>query len=312
MLKVLITGGAGYIGSLLSDYLVRKNFQVTVIDNLKFKKNTIGHLLLCKNFKFIFGDVRNEALYLREIKNNDIILPLAALVGAPLCNLHENEAKEVNEISIDYLFRNLETSQIVIYPTTNSGYGITKKNIVCTEDMPLNPISIYGKTKTNAERILMQRENTICLRLATVFGVSFRNRIDLLINNFVYNSIFNKEMVIYEPEFRRNFIHIRDIIYTFEYCVEKFTLLKNNIYNVGLSSANLTKLELCNEIKKVVKDFNYKISSDGTDPDKRDYFVSNEKLEKTGWLPKISLSDGIKELVQSYNITQKENFDKNI
>ena len=311
MKKILITGGAGYLGSLISTIFLEKDYKITVLDNLMHKKNTLNHILEENNFNFIKGDVRDSSLYKKLIKENDIILPLAGIVGAPLCEKNKELTKEVNQVAIDNLCKIKSKDQIIIYPTTNSGYGITDKNTICTEDMNLNPISLYGLTKVNAEKIVMEKDNTIALRLATVFGTSYRNRIDLLVNHFTYMAVKTKEILLFEPHFRRNYIHIRDIVYTFEYCLEKFDKMKNQIYNVGLSEANLTKLSLCEEIKKIVPDLKIKISEKGKDPDKRDYFVSNEKIERTGWKTKMSFSEGIKELVSAYSKMENYEFDKN-
>ncbi len=312
MKKILITGGAGYIGSLLSDTLVNLGYEVTVIDNLYFKKNTIGHLIIKKNFKFIYGDTRDKDLLDREIKQNDIIIPLACLVGAPLCNKFPKEAVEINQEAIFNIIKKKSYDQIVLYPNTNSGYGTTDKNIECTESMELKPISIYGKTKCAVENELMQSENVVSFRLATVFGSSFRNRIDLLVNNFVYNAVQKNKLTLFEPHFRRNYIHVRDIVNTFLFALDNFKKVKNNIFNVGLSSANLTKISLCEKIKTHIPTFEFEISEEGTDPDKRDYFVSNKKIESFGWLPKVSLDDGIKELSQVYKLIEIKDFDKNL
>lgn len=312
MKRILITGGAGYIGSLLSDTLVNQGYEVTVIDNLFFNKNTIGHLIIKKNFKFIHADVRNSVITNEEIKKNDIIIPLACLVGAPLCDKYPNDALEINQDVIVDMINKKSKNQIILYPNTNSGYGTTKKNVECDEKMDLNPISVYGKTKCMVENKLMEKENVVSFRLATVFGSSFRNRIDLLVNYFVYNAIMNNKLVLFEPKFRRNYIHIRDIVNTFIFTIENFQKLKNNIFNVGLSSANLTKIDLCNKIKKYITSFRFEVSEEGTDPDKRDYFVSNKKIESMGWKPKVTLDEGIIELSQVYRLINNSDFDKNI
>lgn len=311
MKNVLITGGAGYIGSLLSDTLVNLNYNVTVVDNMYFKKNTIGHLVIKKNFKFILDDARNKELINKLLKKIDIIIPLACLVGAPLCDKYPIEAKEVNQDAIVHIIKSKSKDQIILYPNTNSGYGTTEKDVECDENMPLNPISIYGKTKCVVENELMQMENVASFRLATVFGSSFRNRVDLLVNFFVYNALFGEKLILFEPEFRRNYIHVRDIVNTFLFSMDNFEFVKNNIFNVGLSSANLTKIGLCKKIKEHIPEFDYEISHEGSDPDKRDYFVSNKKIEALGWKPKVNLDDGIKELTQVYKLIKKEDFDQN-
>lgn len=311
MKNILITGGAGYIGSLLSDTLVNLGYKVTVVDNMYFKKNTIGHLIIKKNFKFIKDDARNKELINQLLKENDIIIPLACLVGAPLCDKSPIEAKEVNQDAIIHIIKSKSKDQIILYPNTNSGYGTTEKNIECDENMPLNPISIYGKTKCAVEKELMQNENVTSFRLATVFGSSFRNRVDLLVNFFVYNALYENKLILFEPEFRRNYIHVRDIVNTFLFSIDNFDVFKNNIFNVGLSSANLTKIQLCEKIKKHIPEFKFEISYEGTDPDKRDYFVSNKKIESLGWKPKVNLDEGIKELTQVYKLINQDDFDKN-
>ena len=312
MKNVLITGGIGYIGSLLSDTLVNLGYNVTVVDNLFFKKNTIGHLFIKKNFNFIFDDVRNEQLIKSLISTNDIIIPLACLVGAPLCDKFPKDAQEVNQDTIIKMLKLKSKDQIVIYPNTNSGYGTTDKNVECDETMKLNPISLYGKTKCATEDALMQKENVISFRLATVFGSSFRNRIDLLVNYFVYNAVLKNKLTLFEPEFRRNYIHVRDVVNTFLFAIDNFSLVKNNIFNVGLSAANLTKIDLCEKIKHYINDFEFETSKAGSDPDKRDYFVSNKKIEATGWKPSITLDEGILELSQVYKLINPSDFDKNV
>ena len=297
MEKILITGGAGYIGSMLTTKLIEKGYRVTVIDSLQFSKNSLNHLFAHKNFKFIYGDVRNKNLIKKNIKKHNIIIPLAALVGAPLCEKYKKEAKEVNFGSIKYMLKIVNKKQKIIFPTTNSGYGIGQKEKYCDENSPLNPISFYGKTKAEAEKIVLEFENSICFRLATVFGHSYRMRTDLLVNNFVYNALKFKKLKLYEPHFRRNYIHIIDVVRAFIFAIKNFNKLKSNTYNLGLSSANLTKLMLAKKIKKQFKEVKISIIRNRKDPDQRDYFVSNKKIEKKGFKPIISLEEGIAELL---------------
>ena len=297
MEKILITGGAGYIGSMLTTKLIEKGYRVTVIDSLQFSKNSLNHLFAHKNFKFIYGDVRNKNLIKKNIKKHNIIIPLAALVGAPLCEKYKKEAKEVNFGSIKYMLKIVSKKQKIIFPTTNSGYGIGQKEKYCDENSPLNPISFYGKTKAEAEKIILEFENSICFRLATVFGHSYRMRTDLLVNNFVYNALKFKKLKLYEPHFRRNYIHIIDVVRAFIFAIKNFNKLKSNTYNLGLSSANLTKLMLAKKIKKQFKEVKISIIRNRKDPDQRDYFVSNKKIEKKGFKPIISLEEGIAELL---------------
>ena len=293
-------------------FFLNKGYKVTVIDNLLHKNNNIEQFNRFNNFYFINSDVRNEKTLTDLVKKNDIIFPLAAIVGAPLCDKFIKDAYEINELSIKKLIKIVNKDQIIIFPTTNSGYGITKKNILCTENMPLNPISHYGVTKKNAEKIIMEHKNAVSFRLATVFGTSFRNRIDLLVNFFVYKAVKFKKINLFQPECRRNYIHVDDVVNTFHHCIINFSNMRNNIYNVGLSEANLTKYELCKKIQNLIPELKIYISNDNNDPDKRDYFVSNKKLEATGWSAKVSLEDGIKELYSAYsNIKNQNEFDKN-
>ena len=258
-MKVLITGAAGYIGSKLTSKLFSLGLKLTCLDNLMFGQNN-SFILNNKNINFIKGDVRDKNLIKSIVKKFDLIIPLAAIVGAPLCSKMPKETEEINFESIKYLVQNLSKNQIVIMPVTNSGYGIGDPEKFCDEDTPLKPISLYGITKVKAEKIIMERENSISFRLATVFGVSERMRIDLMVNNFVYIAIKEKYFKLYEPHFRRNYIHIEDVVSGFHFAINNFNNLKNNIYNLGLSEANLTKEDLCKNMTEffesdVAKDY---------------------------------------------------------
>ena len=303
--KILITGGAGYIGSMLTSKLVKLGYDVTVIDLLKYSTNSLNHLHLFKNFKLIVGDVRNKSLIRKEIKKNEFIIPLAALVGAPLCEKNKKEAISVNFNSIKLLMKYISKKNKVIYLTSNSGYGVGKKNKFCDEESPLNPISLYGTTKVQAEKVVMKSQNVICFRLATVFGYSYRMRTDLLVNNFVFNSIKKKELKLFEPHFRRNFIHVIDVVDGILYSINNFNRLKSNIYNLGLSSANLSKYMLAKKIKQKLKYLKIKIIKNMKDPDQRNYYVSNKKIEKKGFRAKIRIESGINELISVFNNTRK-------
>ena len=301
MKKILITGGAGYIGSMLCTKLINLGHKVTVIDLLKYDKNSLSHLFFSKNFKLIKEDVNNNKFMKKVLKDFDIIIPLAALVGAPLCDKFKKKAIKTNVETVKIIVKNLRKDQKIIYPTTNSGYGIGQKDRFCDENSPLNPISLYGRTKLQAETLVLSHKNSIAFRLATVFGFSYRMRTDLLVNNFVQTAVQKKELLIFEPNFRRNYVHIVDVVNAFIFAIENFSKLKGNIFNLGLSSANLTKLMLAKKIKKNYKNLKIKIIKDRSDPDKRDYYVSNEKIEKAGFKPKISLDDGIKELINLFS-----------
>ena len=303
--KILITGGAGYLGSMLTSKLVNLGYDVTVIDLLKYSADSLSHLHLFKNFKLIVGDVRNKTLIRKEIKKNEFIIPLAALVGAPLCEKNKKEAISVNFNAIKLLMKHISKKNKVIYLTSNSGYGVGKKNKFCDEKSPLNPISLYGTTKVKAEKIVMKSQNVICFRLATVFGYSHRMRTDLLVNNFVFNSVKKKELKLFEPHFRRNFIHINDVVDGILYSIKNFERLKSNVYNLRLSSANLSKYMLAKKIKQKLKYLKIKIIKNMKDPDQRNYYVSNKKIEKKGFKAKIRIESGINELISVFNNTRK-------
>ena len=304
--KILVTGGAGYIGSMLCTKLVEIGYNVTVLDNLSFSKNSLSHLLILKNFNLIVGSVENKNLYKKLIKRADIIIPLAALVGAPLCEKNKKKAVSINLESIKFLVKNLSKNQKILYPTTNSGYGIGKKNRFCTEESELNPISLYGRTKVEAEKEILKFKNSVCFRLATVFGFSFRMRSDLLVNNFVETATKKNQLILYEPNFRRNYIHIKDVVGVFVFAIDNFKKMKNNTYNIGLTSANLTKLELAKKIKKKIKYLKIKIINNKKDPDQRDYFVSNKKIEKIGFFPKFKIEQGIDELTLFFKLNKSK------
>jgi len=305
---VLVTGGAGYIGSTLVPELLSAGYKVTVVDNLLWRQNSLFHCCAHEDFNVIRGDARDEAVMKPLLKDVDYIIPLAALVGAPLCNRDKIGAVTVNRDAIAMLVKNTSKEQRIIIPNTNSGYGIGQKGVFCTEESPLNPITLYGKTKMEAEKIVLDRGNAVSFRLATVFGASPRMRIDLLVNDFVYRAVYDRFVVVFEGHFKRNYIHVRDVARAFLHVIKNFDQMKNEAYNVGLSTANLSKLELCAKIKEQVKDFVFLESPIGEDPDKRDYIVSNDKIEKTGFIPKHSLEMGITELIKCYRIASNSQY----
>lgn len=297
----LITGGAGYIGSKLSTELVNLGHNITVIDNLMFSKNSLNHLFAYDNFKFVKGDVTDKKIISKYIKKKHFVIPLAALVGAPLCDKYKKKAVDTNLNAIKLILKKIKSNQKIIYPTTNSGYGIGKQNRYCDENTPLNPISLYGRTKSDAENLVKKFENSICFRLATVFGYSYRMRTDLLVNNLTFKAFMSKRLLIFQPHFRRNYIHINDVIGAFLFSIKNFKKMKGNVYNLGLSSANLTKLQLAKKIKKQLPKTKIKIISNKKDPDKRDYFVSNKKIEKIGFKATYDLDSGINELINVFS-----------
>ena len=300
MKKILITGGAGYIGSMLCTKLINFGYQVTVVDLLKYNKSSLNHLYFYKNFKLIVGDIRNKKLMKKLIKKNDFIIPLAGLVGAPLCDKYKKDAISTNLESIKTLRKIVTSKNKIIFLTSNSGYGIGEKNKFCTEESPLKPISLYGKTKCEAESEILKTKNYVCFRLATVFGQSYRMRSDLLVNNFVNTAIKKKKITLFEPHFRRNFIHVRDVVNAILFTITHFNKLKNNVYNLGLSSANISKIMLAKKIQKQYKKLKIKVVTNRKDPDKRDYYVSNKKIEKKGFKAKVKLEAGISELIQIF------------
>lgn len=305
MSKVLITGGAGYIGSMLSTELINLGHKVTVIDLMKYDKGSLEHLYFNKNFKLIKDDARKSTVLKKYVKKNDFVIPLAALVGAPLCEKNKKDAISTNLNSIKSLINFATKKTKIIFLTTNSGYGVGEKNKYCDENSPLRPISLYGRTKCDAEDLVLKNfKNSVCFRLATVFGYSYRMRSDLLVNFFVSNTIKHKELTIYEPNFRRNFIHIKDVVAGVIFAMKNFKKLKSNVYNLGLSTANITKLSLAKKIKKQFNTLKIKIVKNKSDPDKRDYFVSNKKIERKGFKATISLEKGISELIKIFTINK--------
>ena len=300
--RILVTGGAGYIGSLLVPELLSIGHHVTVIDNFMYRQTSLLQNCSNRNFDVINGDVRNHALISEVLPKFDVIMPLAAIVGAPACSRDPIAVGHIHVEAIKHMVSKLSVNQKVIYPVTNSGYGIGIPGKLCNEESPLNPVSLYGSSKVEAERIIKNFSNSITFRLATVFGLSPRMRIDLLVNEFVYRAVFDRSIVLFESNFKRNFIHVRDVVRTFVWGLNNFDGNSGETFNVGLSSANLSKMELCQAIKKFLPNFEIFEAEIGTDPDKRDYIVSNEKLENRGWAPKFSLEDGILELIMGYRM----------
>ncbi len=302
--KILVTGGAGYLGSTLVPELLNAEHQVTVLDNFLYKQTSLHHACHHPNFKVVKGDIRVADTLAPLLKEADIIIPLAALVGAPICHFDPVGATTINHDAIIMMLKLLSKDQIVLMPTTNSAYGSGDKNNYCTEESPLNPISSYAKEKVKVEEVLMQRENAISFRLATVFGMSPRMRIDLLVNDFTYRAVHDRFVVLFESHFKRNYVHVRDVSRVFQHGIANFETMKGQIYNVGLTEANISKKELCERIQKQVPDFVFVEAPIGKDPDQRNYIVSNEKLEKTGFNTSVTLDAGIRELIKGYTMTK--------
>lgn len=306
--KILVTGGAGYIGSVLVPILLEQGHEVTVLDNLMYGQNSLLDCCANLHFAVIRGDCRDKETLQKAMRNAEYILPLAAIVGAPACNADKTAATSINLEAIKLLLTLRTKQQRIIFPCTNSGYGLGEKDKLCTEETPLRPISLYGRTKVEAEKAILDAGNAISLRLATVFGVSTRMRVDLLVNDFVYRAVTDRYLVVFEGHCKRNYIHVRDAARAFLHTIQHFDRMKNEPYNVGLSDANLSKLELCAKIKEQIPDFVYVEAPIGEDPDKRDYIVSNEKIECTGFKPIYSLEMGIRELIKGYTILRNTRY----
>lgn len=315
-MKILITGGAGYLGSILTEKLLYANLEkqfhtsdthalkineLIIYDNLKYKQTSLISNCYKKNFTFVHADVQDKKTLLRYINKADVIIPLAAIVGFPACEINKELATAVNYEQIKFILDNTSKEQVIIYPNTNSGYGIGTDG-VCTESTPLLPVSHYGKTKCDAENLLLDSGRALTLRLATVFGLSPRMRLDLLVNDFTYRAVRDNFIVLFEQHAKRNYIHIRDVALTFIFMINNYSKYIGQAFNVGLDSANLTKLELCEEIKKFIPSFVIKNDEYTKDPDKRNYIVSNQKLLNTGWIPYYTIQDGIEELIKGYKL----------
>ena len=304
-MKILVTGGAGYIGSILVPLFLYRGHEVVAIDNFMYGQISLLGYCHSPKFRIVRGDVRNDWVMREWVRWADVIFPLACITGAPACDADAMTALSINLDAIEMLLKMRSREQIVIFPTTNSGYGIGKSGAYCTEESPLRPVSLYGRLKVEAEQTVLGSPNTATLRLATVFGVSPRMRLDLLVNDFVFRALSDGYVVLFEPNARRNYIHVFDVARAFRHCLDNFEAMRGQAYNVGLSDANLTKRELCQEIKKQIPSLAVIESNVGEDPDKRDYLVSNEKIERTGFKPMMPLQEGIAELIRSYPILQR-------
>lgn len=301
-LSVLVPGGAGYLGAVMVPNFLKKGYSVTVLDNLMFNQAPLLDCCAYETFDFVKGDICDEALMKTLLPRFDVIVPLAAIVGAPACKKNPSLTRMVNYDAYMSMARHISKDQMVIFPMTNSGYGIGAKDEYCTEESPLNPISEYGKTKVEVENVLHAKGNAVTFRLATVFGMSPRMRLDLLVNDFTYRAYKDRFIILFEEHFRRNYIHIRDVADAFVFAIEHYDQMKGEPYNLGLSSANYTKRQLCEKIKNHILDFYIHTAPVGEDPDKRDYIVSNDKIESMGYKPKYSVDMGIRELLKGYRI----------
>jgi nucleoside-diphosphate-sugar epimerase len=300
--RILVTGGAGYLGSIMVPEMLAAGHQVTVLDNFLYRQNSLAHVCNHPGFDVVSGDIRDEGTMLKLLKDADIVIPLAALVGAPLCNRDPVGATTINHDAILMMLRHLSPRQAVLMPTTNSAYGSGGKDNFCTEDSPLHPISQYAIEKVKVEQVLMQHPNAISFRLATVFGMSPRMRTDLLVNDFTYRAVTDRFVVLFEAHFKRNYIHVRDVARAFLHGIGRLDAMRGQIYNVGLSDANVSKKELCEVIRRQAPEFTFVEAAVGKDPDQRNYIVSNAKIEATGYRPGVSLDDGVRELIKGYRM----------
>lgn len=307
-MKILVTGGAGYIGSTLIPMLLDQGHEVTAVDNFMYNQAPLLDQCWRKGFEIIRGDSRDQALMKKLVPKADVIIPLACYTGAPLCKADPIGATTTNRDAVVNLLEYKSPSQMLIYPCTNSGYGVGQEGIYCDEKTPLNPITLYGIVKVEAEKALLSSGHCVTFRFATVFGMSPRMRLDLLVNDFVYRAINDRAVVLFEAHFKRNYLHVRDAAASFIHAMKNYDKMKGEPFNVGLSEANLSKEELCLAIQKEIPEFKYVIAPVGEDPDKRNYIVSNEKIEKTGFKTQVGLMDGIRELKKGFQIIKRKEF----
>ncbi len=306
--RVLVTGGAGYLGSVLVPHLLEAGYRVTVLDSFLYGQASLNHVCHHPGFEVVRGDVRVKDVLKPLVAGADVVIPLAGIVGAPRCDVDPFNATSTNKDAVNSLISLLSREQRVVMPTTNSGYGVGESGKLCTEESPLRPLSLYARDKVEVEARVLEHENSVSLRLATVFGMSPRMRLDLLVNDLVYRALREKSVVLFEADFRRCYIHIRDIARVFTHVLESFDTMKGQAFNVGLSEANLTKRELCEKIREHVPDFVFLEAPFARDPDQRDYLVSNEKIERTGFKPAVSLDDGIRELVKGFRMLNRSRY----
>lgn len=307
-MKVLVTGGAGYIGSMLVPQLLGEGYEVTVLDNFMFGQTSLLDVCWHPKLQIIRGDVRDTALLKKQVAAHDVLLPLACLTGAPLCAKEPQNAVDTGKTAVMEMYKAKSSSQLMIYPCTNSGYGVGAKGIECDEDSPLNPITLYGKLKVEAEKFLLDGGEAVTYRFATVFGSAPRMRLDLLVNDFTYRAVVDRFVVLFEPHFKRNYLHVRDAAGVFLHTIKSYSKMKGRPYNVGLSDANLSKMELCEAIQKFIPQFQFPVSEVGEDPDKRNYIISNKRIEATGFQTKYSLSSGIQELIKCFQVLRRNQF----
>ena len=307
-MNILVTGGGGYVGSVLVPSLLGQGHSVTVIDNFMYKQTSLASSIRNEKLTLVFGDVRDETLMKLHLSKADVVIPLAAIVGAPACDIDPIAAQSINKDSILWLIKHLSPNQRIIMPTTNSAYGSGDENNFCDENSPLNPLSLYARDKVTVEKALMELPNATSFRLATVFGISPRMRLDLLVNNFTYRAISDGFVIVFEGHFKRNYVHVLDVIQAFSLALDNEKDFKGEIFNVGLSEANISKIDLCREIQSIIPAFTYMEAALGKDPDQRNYVVSNQKIERLGFKATVTLRSGLEELVKGLNMFNQKPF----
>ena len=306
-MKILVTGGAGYIGSILVPKLLGEGHEVTVLDSFIYQQTPLLDCCCNPRLTILRGDVRDARLLKELVSKSDAILPLACLTGAPLCARDPIAATAINCDAIKAIADMKSREQMLIYPCTNSGYGIGQQGIECDEETPLRPVSLYGQLKVEAESYALEH-GCLTFRFATVFGASPRMRLDLLVNDFTYRAVNDGFVVLFEAHFKRNYLHVQDAAAAFMHSLKNYGKMKGRPYNVGLSEANLSKWELCQAIQRHVPRFTYLISEVGKDPDQRNYIVSNARIEATGFQPAVGLDAGLRELVKAYQVIRRQQF----
>jgi nucleoside-diphosphate-sugar epimerase len=306
--NILVTGGAGYIGSVLVPLLLSEGHSVTVVDSFMYQQNSLLDCCFDKKLTLIRGDVRDHRLLSELVPQADAILPLACLTGAPICARDPENAKAVNYEAVRVIADRMSRNQMIVFPCTNSGYGIGQSDIYCDEDSPLRPVSLYGRLKVDTESYLLDKGNCVTFRFATLFGISPRMRLDLLVNDFTYRAVVDRFIVLFEPHFKRNYLHVRDAARTFAHTLANYEQMKGRPFNVGLSDANLSKWELCEVIQKQIPAFYFTAAEVGKDPDQRNYMVSNQRIEATGFSTSIGLDEGIAELIKGYQVVRRDQY----